>query len=438
MKIGFIGLGALGNELARRFLAHDLSVWDLNPAAAARLGQAGARVARSARDLVAGLDVLLICLPRSSDVRQLLFGADGIAGALASGLLVIDQTSGVPRETHQMAAQLAQKGVNMLDAPVSGSPHVVPQGLATILAAGPNEIYARALPILRTITQTVYHCGTRVGDGQALKMVNNAMNAGCRMGTLEAVAMGRKAGHSLEALTKVLNAGVGSNLTTERMLPAIAQGKSATNFALALMLKDINQAVTLGLEMGVPMPISSTVRSLLQIGLNTLGDDARLEQMIGVIESMAGIRFAAPLAANAPLESGTRSQDADHEAKLVDDTVGAICRHVTLECVAVGAKFGLRINDMSVILNQCSGWSRASRELLPRLASRETLPEYRVRQEADRLGQAATLAMLRGAPATILNAVRGVCEAAANQLAEDAGFDDLRHFMERSCRVQFN
>jgi 3-hydroxyisobutyrate dehydrogenase len=310
MKVGYIGLGALGSELARRFVAeHELRVWDLNVAATSQFEKIGVRVAPSAAQLARECDVILLCLPRSSDVRQLIFAPGGLAEGLSAGKLVIDQTSGIPRETKDMAQQLALRGVAMIDAAVSASPHVVAQGTATIMTAGPDDVYERALPVLRAITETIYRCGTRVGDGQAMKMVNNAMNAGCRLGTLEVVALGRKAGLSLECMTDVLNKGGGRNQTTEKMLPAIAQGKSSTNFALSLMLKDVNQAVTLGMETGVPLLVTGVVRGLLQMGANTLGPDARLEDMIGLIESMNAARFAQPGKEAAPqgVQAGGRS-----------------------------------------------------------------------------------------------------------------------------------
>ena len=293
MKIGYVGLGALGGELARRFLAeHSLTVWDLTPAARGAFEALGARVAPSAAQVARECDAVLLCLPRSSDVRQLVFGAGGLAEGLSPGKLVIDQTSGVPGETREIAQQLAQRGIAMMDAAVSASPQIVAQGAAVLMAAGPDDVYERALPVLRVITQTIYRCGTHVGDGQAMKMVNNAMNAACRLGTLEVVAMGRKMGLPLECMAEALNKGSARNQTTEKMLPALVQGKASTNFALSLMLKDVNQAVSLGIDLGVPMPICNVVRGLLQIGLNTLGDNARLEDMVGVIESMAGTRLA--------------------------------------------------------------------------------------------------------------------------------------------------
>jgi 3-hydroxyisobutyrate dehydrogenase len=292
MRIGYIGLGALGSELARRLLpAHELTVWDVNPAATAAFEGSGARVALSAAQLGQQCDVVLTCLPRSSDVHALLFGPAGLAEALRPGTLLIDQTSGVPGQTRQIAQALAARGHSMMDAAVSASPHIVAQGNATLMASAPDEVFERALPVLKAITPTVYRCGTAVGDGQAMKMVNNAMNATVRLGTLEIVAMGRKAGLSLQCMTAVLNKSGARNQTTDKMLPAIAQGKASTNFALSLMVKDVNQAVALGIEVGVPMPVTSVARGLLQIGANTIGDQARLEDMIGLIESMAATRL---------------------------------------------------------------------------------------------------------------------------------------------------
>ncbi len=603
MKLGYIGLGALGSELARRFLpTHELWVWDINAAASERMGKVGARVAASAAQIAREVDTVFICLPRSSDVRQMIFGPNGLAQGLSAGKLIIDQTSGIPQETLRMARDLAALGVEMIDAAVSGSPQVVAKGLTTLMVSGPDGPYERALPLLHVITDTIHRCGTRVGDGQAMKMVNNAMNAGTRMGTLEMVALGRKAGISLECMTAALNNGGGGNITTERMLPAIARGQSATNFALSLMLKDLNQAVTLGMDVGVPMLISSAVRSLLQIGANTLGDSAQLEAMIGVIESMAAKTLAhqdpaqpeaepsRPLetrdlkvgcvvggdagtalaqrllrsrevllypndpeslrrcrseqTAIAPdLASLARDSDVlmlflsssqavpdllfgdrglikglsagkviiDHTAsdpehthlsaarlreldvtlldapvlgspaevaggsflllasgalpaygnvesllhsltseiiycgavgnaqvtRVVTNTVAALCRLITYECVAAGRKFGLSLKDMSWILPKSSGWSAASRELLPLLASGGLIHGPTISSVVRDLRLTARLAMTHGAPTTILNSVRGLFEAALNEYGEAAGIGQMTGLFEKISGMKF-
>lgn len=308
MQIGYIGLGAMGSALAGRLLpAHKLVLWDLNGASVAAFEKRGASAAPSAAELARQCEVVLLCLPRSADVRQLVFGLGGLAEGLAPGKLVIDQTSGVPGETREIAQRLAERGVDMIDAPVSGGVAGAAGGTISIMASGPDAIYEKALPVLIAISPNVFRCGTRVGDGQAMKLVNNVLSAGCRLATLEVVAMGRKMGLSLAAITDVVNKGSGRNRTSKLMLQNMVDGKaSASSFAMSLMLKDMNQAIALGMDAGAPTPVTSAVRALLQIGVSQLGAKAQLEEVLGLIESMAATRIAddAGGAATQPASSG--------------------------------------------------------------------------------------------------------------------------------------
>jgi 3-hydroxyisobutyrate dehydrogenase len=294
MRVGYIGLGAMGSPLARRLLGHhELCVWDLDPEACAEYERAGASVATSATNLARRCDVVLLCLPKSEHVGQVIFGKDGLAAGLAEGSLVIDQTSGVPAKTRDFARRLADQGVAMIDAPVAGGIVAAQEGKVSIMASGPQAACDIAWPILTTISVNVFRCGDRVGSGQAMKLVNNLMNAAMRLSTLEAVAMGAKLGLSLTTLTEVLNKSTARNRITVQMLPAIAQGKSATNFALPLMVKDVHEALVLGGDAGAPLPIGSVTLALLQTGVNTLGPNARLEDVVKLVESMAGTTLRA-------------------------------------------------------------------------------------------------------------------------------------------------
>jgi len=292
MGVGYIGLGAMGGALARHLIGkYDLTVLDLNKAAVSAFEALGASAAASAAELARRSDIILLCLPRSSDVERVIFGPSGLVEGLSPGKIVIDQTSGIPIETRGFANRLAEIGVSLFDAPVSGAMATAVAGTISVIASGPKAAFEKALPVLRGISANVYYCGDRVGNGQTMKSVNNMMNVGCRLATLEAVAMGRKYGVALEVLTEALNSTTGRNYTTQGMLPAIAEGRQSTKFALALQIKDMNQALLMGVDQDVPTPIGNVCRGLLQIGLNTLGEGAQLEQMIGVIESMAGTKF---------------------------------------------------------------------------------------------------------------------------------------------------
>jgi 3-hydroxyisobutyrate dehydrogenase len=280
--------GALARHLAGKY---PFTVFDINKAAIASFQELGAFAASSPADVAARSDVVLLCLPRSSNVEQAIFGPAGLAEKLASGSIVIDQTSGIPSETRKFADRLARIGVSMFDAPVSGPMQSAIAGTISIIASGPSGVFNKALPVLRSISPNVFHCGERVGNGQTMKSVNNMMNVGCRLSTLEVVAMGRKQGLSLPTMIEALNATSARNHTTRGMLPALLEGRQTVKFFLALQVKDMNQALLMGVEEAVPTPIGSVCRGLLQIGLNSLGDNAQLEEMVGVIERMAGTRF---------------------------------------------------------------------------------------------------------------------------------------------------
>ena len=292
MRIGYIGLGAMGGALARHLVPkHTVTVFDLNASALAEFTALGARAASSCAELARDCEIVLLCLPRSSDVERVLFGPGGVAQGLASGSIVVDQTSGVPDQTRAFARRLAEQGVTMMDAPVSGNQAAAQGGTIAIIASGPRAVYDKALPVLKDISPNVMYCGEQVGNGQMMKTVNNLMNVTTRFATLELVALGRKLGLPLQAMTEALNATTGRSHTSKGMLPGIAEGRGTVKFHLALQVKDMNQAITLGTAQGVPMPIGSAARSLLQVGLSSLKPDAQLEEMIGVVERMAGTRF---------------------------------------------------------------------------------------------------------------------------------------------------
>ena len=293
MHVGYIGLGAMGSALARHLVGKfPLNVLDLNPTALAEFERLGAKAAPSAATMALQCDIVLLCLPRSSDVRKVIFGADGLADGLSPGKIIVDQTSGVPEETRRLAQELTERGVTLFDAPVSGAMATAVAGTVSIIASGPTAAFEKALPVMKAISPNVFHCGDRVGNGQTMKSVNNMMNSSCRLAMLELVALGRKMGVSLEALTEAINATAARSSPSTTMLPALIEGRQATNFGLPLMLKDVNQALTLGSETGAPMPLSNTVRGLLQIGVNTLGAGSQLEDIVRLTESMAGTRIA--------------------------------------------------------------------------------------------------------------------------------------------------
>ena len=355
--VGYVGLGAMGGALAGHLTqGHDLIVLDRNPAAVAALEAKGARAATNASDLARASQVIFLCLPRTSDVRQAIFGSGGLAEGLSAGKLIIDQTSGVPNETAAIAIELAALGVMMLDAPLSGGVPAAQAGTVTIIASGPDAAWAKAEPLLRAMTAKVYRCSERVGDGQALKLVNNAIGMGFRLNALELVALGRKAGLGLGALVDHLNAGPAANFTTRGMLAGLVEGRSTTNFALSLMAKDLGAAMDLGLATGAALPFTGAARSTVQIGLALLGKDAKLDDVIALTGQLAQVEM--------------RGGGGSDPALLGLIETGVLVGNLIAvsECVAMGRRFGLKPAEMARILNLGSAWCAVSDAILPALA----------------------------------------------------------------------
>ena len=243
MKIGYVGLGVMGAALAQRLvLSRHIDVFDLREDAVKSLVASGATAAASPAVLARGCDVVLLCLPRSSDVRTAIFGKDGLAEGLKPGSTVVDQTSGDPNETRRMAAELAERGIHMIDAPVSGGAAGAKAGAIAIMVGGEEAQIARVRPIFTDISPNVFVCGD-IGAGQVMKLINNMVSSTIRFVTLEGVAMGIRNGLDLQTMTDVLNSGGARSKASESLLPAVVRGEPDSFFLLSLMLKDLNLAI---------------------------------------------------------------------------------------------------------------------------------------------------------------------------------------------------
>jgi 3-hydroxyisobutyrate dehydrogenase len=295
MQLGYVGLGNMGAALARRLLRKQkLRLYDLRPQVMAPLCELGGIACQSPRALAAECDLVMTCLPTSREVRDVVFGADGLAAGLKKGSIIADMTTGDPNATRAMANELAGAGITLIDAPVSGGPHGADAGTIAIMVGAPDEVYARLQPVFETISPNVFHCGA-VGTGHTMKLVNNVVAASVRVATFEAVTMGIKAGLSLETCARVLAKGSARSYTTEITLPKFVKGELKTNFSLGLMHKDVRLATELGLASAAPMPVCNLVREIFQIAPNEKGADADVNCLIHVHERLAQVEFAPKL-----------------------------------------------------------------------------------------------------------------------------------------------
>lgn len=288
MDIGYIGLGAMGSALATRLQqAHPLRVFDLQPDAVQRLVATGARACASARELGTLCDIVLVCLPTSNHVRALLDGPDGLAAGLRPGCLVIDQTTGDPAVTRELAAALAARGVALVDAPVSGGAAGARAGTIAIMVGGNDEACARAMPVLQAISPNVFRAG-EVGAGHVMKLVNNMLSAAQRLASMEALSLAAKNGIEPKRACDILLAGGARNAFLEKAMPAVLKGDLAPGFTLALMHKDVRLGCDLGASSGVPLFYGNLTREMLQMSISELGAQAQVNEPALMFDRLAG------------------------------------------------------------------------------------------------------------------------------------------------------
>lgn len=427
MKIGYVGLGAMGGALAHWLIAdHDLLVWDLNPDAMARFTAEGGAAAESLPQMARDCDVIFLCLPRSKNVEEAIFGEAGLAEGLSKGKVIVDQTSGVASETRAMAERLAGMGVSLVDAPVAGGVPNAKAGTITIMLSGPDAAQETAMPAFRAMTSKIYRASSQPGDAQSVKTLNNMMNMVFRVATLELAALGVRLGVDLPALTETFRSGPAGNFTCRTVLPAIIEGRSTGDFALTLMLKDNNQALVLGMAAEVPMPLSALGRGVLQQNINLVGPKANLDDVITFMEKVTGVTFA---------DGPQGKADARQVTALVETALAACNRAIAYEILSVAAKMGMALGDFGEIVNNGSAWSRACEAILAELHGTGAAPTQTLGEVVHALQEIERLNTYEGVATVMTGEVRAIYETAAQMLGADATVDMLARVYEQDCSV---
>ncbi len=291
-RIAFIGVGRMGGPMAARLLAagHSVSVFDPSAAAAAALTREGRARASSAADAAHGCDIVMVSLPSPAVLRTV---AGDIAAVSGVSIFVDLSTSG-PAASQAAAATLANAGIALVDAPVSGGVKGAAAGTLTLMVAGPAAAVARAKPLLEVFGRVIG--GRReAGLGQTLKLANNLMSAASLAIASEAMAMGVKAGLDPAVMLEVINASSGRNSATQDKIPKhVLNRKFDFGFANALSFKDVRLCLEEAEALGVPMVVGAAVRQMLVDHAADLR--ARMPtctDMVKVLESWAGCRIGA-------------------------------------------------------------------------------------------------------------------------------------------------
>ncbi len=251
--IGFIGLGRMGAPMAARLVRAGHRVRGYDPVDAARAAladQGGVAVASAAE---AAAEVVVLMLPDSDVVEAVLFEA-GLADALPAGALVIDMSSSAPTRTQDVARRLVDRGLVLVDAPVSGGVAGAVAGTLTIMLGGPDDAAARATAIVETLG-AVRHVGP-VGAGHAVKALNNLLSATHLWATSEAILVGERFGLDPATMLEAINTSSGRSGSTQKKWPDfVLPGTFDSGFSLALMLKDMRIASDLAHQLGMPVEL---------------------------------------------------------------------------------------------------------------------------------------------------------------------------------------
>jgi len=293
MRIAFLGLGAIGTPMAVHVAKqHELTVWNRTGAKATAFAAAHpCTVAATPREAAAGAEVILTCLPTSSDVEGLLDGPDGLLAGMGRGALFLDCTSGDPEATRKIGARLAPLGIDFADAPVSGGTNGAEAGTLTVMVGGTDEQFQRARPVLECFGRRVEHMGP-LGAGHAMKAVNNVLLAVNLFAVGEGLAALAKSGISARKAVEVLNASSGRSFVSEVLVPERVLSRLwPLTFRLALLDKDARIAAGFLDAQGVAGPVLHLTSALLGRARASLGEDADYLAPIQLIEREAGVEL---------------------------------------------------------------------------------------------------------------------------------------------------
>lgn len=292
-NIGFIGLGIMGQGMARNLLkaGFALTVWNRTVSKITPLVEAGATAGESPADVAAQSDMIVTCVSDTPDVEAVILGDKGILHGAKAGSLVIDCSTISPVATQEMAAALKEKDVAMLDAPISGGSEGAAKGTLSIMVGGDESDVARAMPVLQAMGKTITHVGG-CGAGQTVKLVNQILVVNNALGICEAFMLAQAGGVDLSKALQAVEAGAAGSWMLSNRGPQILDRDWRPGFTIDLQQKDLRLVLEAGDKFGTPLPATSLIfqlyRTLQAQGLGAEGNHA----LIKALENLAGFKVA--------------------------------------------------------------------------------------------------------------------------------------------------
>ncbi len=289
-RLGFVGVGRMGSLMAGRLLdaGYQLSIYDTNETAMARLEQRGATRAASPAEVASQTDTVLASLPTPDVVQSVALSASGIIAGAGIRTFVDLSTTG-PRVAVAVAEARATQGITAVDAPVSGGPAGAEKGTLAVMVSGPRSLADELRPVLDIIGK-VFFVGERPGMGQTMKLVNNLLSASAIAITSEAMVLGAKAGLDPAIMLDVINAGSGRNTATQDKFPrCVLPRRFDFGFATELLHKDVRLCLEQAEMLGVPMIVGNAVKQLIAIAKASQGADCDITEIVRPVEQWAGV-----------------------------------------------------------------------------------------------------------------------------------------------------
>ncbi len=265
MKIGFIGLGIMGKPMAKNLLkaGYKLVAYDVVSAALKEVVQAGAEEGSSPKDVASRSDLVITMLPNSPHVKEVILGANGVIEGISKGTIVVDMSSIAPLVSQQVAAELAKKGIEMLDAPVSGGEPKAIDGTLAIMVGGKESVFNQVKDILAKMGSSVVLCGD-IGSGNVTKLANQIIVALNIAAMSEAYVLATKAGVDPEKVFNAIKGGLAGSTVLNAKSPMVLEGNYKPGFRIELHIKDLQNALDTAHELGVPIPLTSQVMEIMQ------------------------------------------------------------------------------------------------------------------------------------------------------------------------------
>ena len=296
MKVGFIGLGAMGLPMAKRVVAaghQTFTAIHRRRAPADELAAAGAKILKSPAEVAEATDVVITIVPADKELKEVVLGDDGVVHGLSPGKVLIDMTSATALSMQEVQRAVVAAGGEVLDAPVSGGTPAAAQGTLTIMVGGEARLLERCRPLLETMGQKIVHVGP-VGQGKVVKMVNQMMAAAHLVMIGEAFALGVRCGADPSTLYDVIKTSSGHSKMMDLRLPGfLLEGNADPGFRLDLMKKDVNLAVDSGQALNVPLLLTSVVGQLFSAASTAGKGDLDFSAAAQYVADLAGVRLSA-------------------------------------------------------------------------------------------------------------------------------------------------